>query len=153
MKNLRRKQTRWRSEGDGWIRQIRKAQARKKRMREQPRTVTNPGLASWLADVVRETFLWQTGATWQREVSGKAANKKRNDCNPQIVLHVAFGGYTIKWSAHFTNLCQQLKHSECFSMYLIYASANAFDVINHFTIADWWLRSILVWRSESKEEK
>lgn len=32
-------------------------------MREQPQTVTNPGLASWLADAVRETFLWQIGAT------------------------------------------------------------------------------------------
>lgn len=36
--------------------QIGSAQAGKERMREQPQRVTNPGLASWLADAAHETF-------------------------------------------------------------------------------------------------
>lgn len=38
------------------LKQIGTAQAGKKRMREQPQRVTNPGLASWLADAAHETF-------------------------------------------------------------------------------------------------
>lgn len=152
MKNLRKKWRVWRGGLDQMaLWQIRTAQARKERMRKQPQRVTNPGLASWLADAAHDGKLEQHNK--ERCLGRQLTRKEWNYCEPQFFRQFAFGGCTIKWSAHFTILHQQLKHTDCIGLYLIYAFANVFYVIAHFTIADWRLSSVLVRQRESKEEK
>lgn len=127
--------------------QVRTAQAMKTRMREEPQRGTNPGLASWLADAVHETFLWQTGATWQGEVSGKAANKERNDWNPQIFLLVAFGGYTMKETSQISaNSWNIVNVLACILLMLLQMYLMT-SIISRWLTDGWGLSG-----SESKEE-
>lgn len=88
----------------------------------------------------------------KRCLGGQPTREEQSYCKPQLFLQVTFGGCTIKWSTHLTNICQQLKHSDCISVYLIYAFASVFYGLFHqsFTTADWQLSFVLRAKRKNK---